>query len=93
MHNTDYTLHAAHYTLHTTYFTLIYEDWTLDQVAGDYGCLYSSWMLLHCLEDSARDPLSDFQVLTPRPPPHTTLQDMMLEPEVEEAFREMAAYR
>ena len=91
---THCTLHTTHYILHTTHFTLISEDWTLHQVAGDYGCLYSSWMLLHCLEDSARDPLSDHQVISSKASQHTTaLQDLMLEPEVEEAFREMAAYR
>ena len=37
-------------------------DIILDQVAGDYGCLYSSWMVLHCLEDSVRDPRADFLV-------------------------------
>ena len=31
-------------------------------MAGDYGCLYSSWMVLHCLEDSVRDPRADFLV-------------------------------
>ena len=92
--HTAHIMHDTDYILHTTYYTLISEDWTLHQVAGDYGCLYSSWMLLHCLEDSARDPLSDHQVISSKASQHTTaLQDLMLEPEVEEAFREMAAYR
>ena len=50
-------------------------------------------MLLHCLEDSARDPLADYQVPPCKAPSTRALQDLMLEPEVEQAFREMAAYR
>ena len=53
-------------------------DRILDQVAADYGCLYSSWIVLHCLEDSIRHPGADFLVMPshawPPPPPAIVLR-------------------
>ena len=68
-HSTQYMMHNSQNTLHKSHDSVQRVDSRLDQVARDYGCLYSTYHVLLYLEDSVRDPGANFQVTPQCPPP------------------------